>query len=88
VWRWDRQGRPTTELAKEKLGIAPETPLIGIFGAAFVAAALSAFDQPARSSSIPRLVPPERFPAAVALSHLTFNAAAVVGPAVGGLLWR
>jgi MFS family permease len=68
------------------LALQPETPLIGIFVAAFVAAALSAFDQPARSSAIPRLVPPERFPAAVALSHLTFNAAAVVGPAVGGLL--
>jgi MFS family permease len=68
------------------LALQPEPPLLGIFLAAFAAAALSAFDQPARSSALPRLVPPERFPAAVALSHLTFNAAAVVGPAVGGLL--
>jgi MFS family permease len=68
------------------LALQPEPPLIGIFLAAFAAAALSAFDQPARSSALPRLVPPDRFPAAVALSHLTFNAAAVVGPAVGGIL--
>ena len=68
------------------LALMPEPPLIGIFIAAFGASALSAFDQPARSSAIPRLVPPERFAAAVALTHLTFNGAAVVGPAVGGLL--
>lgn len=68
------------------LAVQPDPPLLAIFGAAFVAAGLSAFDQPARASALPRLVPPERFPAAVALNQLTFNAAAVVGPAIGGLL--
>jgi len=68
------------------LALQPDPPLVGIFAAAFAVAALSTFDQPARSSAIPRLVPPERFPAAVALTHLTFNGAAVIGPAVGGVL--
>jgi MFS family permease len=68
------------------LALQPHPPLLGIFSGAFAAAALSAFDQPARSSALPRLVPPERYTAAVALSHLTFNAAAVVGPAIGGIL--
>ena len=68
------------------LALQPDPPLAGIFAAAFAIAALSAFDQPARSAAVARLVPPQRFPAAVALTHLTFNGAAVLGPAVGGVL--
>ena len=45
-----------------------------------------AVDQPARSSSIPRLVPPERLPAAIALNQLNFQMASIVGPAIGGIL--
>jgi MFS family permease len=60
--------------------------LIAIFGVAFLAASLGAFDQPARSSAVPRLVPPERLPAAIALSQLNFQTAAVVGPAIGGVV--
>jgi MFS family permease len=43
-------------------------------------------DQPARSSAVPRLVPRERLPAALALGQLNFQAAGVVGPAIGGLV--
>ena len=39
----------------------------------FVAAGLAAVDQPARSSAIPRLVPPERLPSAIALNQLNFQ---------------
>ena len=53
---------------------------------AFVAAGLGAVDQPARSSAIPRLVPRERLPAAIALNQLGFQAMAVAGPVLGGLL--
>jgi predicted MFS family arabinose efflux permease len=35
---------------------------------------------------VPRLVAPERLPAAIALNELNFQAASVVGPAIGGLL--
>ena len=57
-----------------------------LFVIAAVAAGCSAVDQPARSASIPRLVAPERLPAAIALNHLLFTMASIVGPAVGGLL--
>lgn len=68
------------------LALVPSPPLIAIFAVAFVAAALGAIDQPARSSSIARLVPPERLPSAIALNQLNFQTASVVGPAVGGAL--
>ena len=64
----------------------PSQPLIWIFVVAFAAAGLSAVDQPARASAIPRLVPPERLPSAIALNQLNFQVGSIVGPAIGGLL--
>ena len=62
-------------------------PALGaLFAVAFMAASLSSVDQPARASSIPRLVPLERLPSAIALNQLNFQMASIVGPAVGGLL--
>ena len=43
-------------------------------------------DQPTRSSAIPRLVPAERLPAAIALNQLNFQLGSIVGPAFGGIL--
>ncbi len=57
-----------------------------LFAVAFVAAGLGAVDQPTRASTIPRLVPTERLPAAIALNQLNFQMASIVGPAAGGLL--
>jgi MFS family permease len=68
------------------LSLQPEPPLIALFAVAFVAAGVGAVDQPARSSSIPRLVPPERLPAAIALNQVNFQVGSVVGPAIGGVL--
>ena len=68
------------------LAMTPGGPIWGYYAVAFVAAGVGAVDQPARTSSIPRLVPPERLPAAIALNQLGFNAMAVVGPAFGGIL--
>ena len=68
------------------LALQPTPPLAGILAVAFVAAWLSAVDQPARASAVPRLVPAERLPAAIALGQLNFQVASVVGPAVGGVL--
>jgi len=73
-------------LALVALAVVPAAPLILVFVVAFIAAGLASVDQPARSSSIPRLVPPERLPAAIALNQLNFQAASIVGPAIGGLL--
>ena len=68
------------------LSLQPAPPLLALFAVAFVAAGLGAVDQPARSSAIPRLVPPERLPAAIALNQVNFQVGSVVGPAIGGLL--
>jgi MFS family permease len=68
------------------LALLPAPPLIAIFLVAFVAAGLGSIDQPARSSAVPRLVPPERLPAAIALGQLNFQIASVVGPAIAGLV--
>jgi MFS family permease len=68
------------------LAFSGNPPLIALFAVAFVAAGIGAVDQPARSSAVPRLVPPERLPAAIALNQLNFQVGSVVGPAVGGLL--
>jgi MFS family permease len=79
-------GLAVCSLAFLGLALMPAPPLIAIFVVAFIASTLGSFDQPARSSSIPRLVPAERLPAAIALNQLNFQAASVVGPAVGGVL--
>jgi MFS family permease len=71
-------------LAFGVLGGPPPLPLILVV--AFAAAGFGAIDQPARSSSIPRLVAPERLPSAIALNQLNSQTAQVIGPAIGGLL--
>jgi len=68
------------------LASSPDAPIWGYYVVAFVAAGLGAVDQPARSSAVPRLVPRERLPAAIALNQLGFQAMAVAGPALGGIL--
>ncbi|OYQ31505.1 MFS transporter [Niveispirillum lacus] len=46
-----------------------------------------AFEMPAASSLVPNLVPPGLFPRAVALNSSAWQASAIVGPALGGLLY-
>jgi MFS family permease len=68
------------------LALLPAPPLLALYAVAFVSAGLAAVDQPARASSIPRLVPPERLPAAISLNQAMFNGTAVIGPAIGGII--
>jgi MFS family permease len=68
------------------LSLQPAPPLVALFAVAFVAAGVGAVDQPTRSSAIPRLVPEERLPAAIALNQINFQVGSVVGPAIGGAL--
>jgi MFS family permease len=68
------------------LALQPSVPLIALYGVAFVAGAFGSLDQPARSSSIPRLVPRERLPAALALGQLNFQVASVAGPTIAGII--
>lgn len=54
----------------------------------FITAGLAAIDSPARQALIPALVPRERLPNALALNVLSWQTAAVLGPAVGGMIIR
>jgi MFS family permease len=79
-------GLAACSLALVLLTVTGPPSVAALFAVAFVAAGLSAVDQPARSSAIPRLVPPERLPSAIALNQLNFQLASIVGPAIGGIL--
>ena len=79
-------GLAACSLALTLLALGGSPPLPALFAVAFVAAGLGAVDQPTRASAIPRLVPSERLPAAIALNQLNFQTASIVGPAAGGIL--
>ena len=68
------------------LAMLGSPPVWALYVVAFGAATISAIDQPARTSAIPRLVPRERLAPAIAINQAGFQTAAVVGPAIGGLL--
>jgi MFS family permease len=53
--------------------------------ASFIAGFGQAFGGPAYSALIPTLVPKEDMPNAIALNSIQFNAAVMVGPALGGI---
>lgn len=57
-------------------------PLIYLI--AFLMAATSAFDYPARQALIPSLVTADELPDALAINSLIFNLASIVGPTLGG----
>jgi MFS family permease len=73
-------------LALAVLSLEAQPALPVLFALAFLASGLAAIDWPARTSATPRLVPPERLRAAIALGQLTFNAGSVLGPIAAGLL--
>jgi MFS family permease len=56
-----------------------------IYAVAFLMAAVSAFDYPARQALIPSLVTAAELPDALAINSLVFNLASIVGPTLGGL---
>jgi MFS family permease len=53
---------------------------------AFCSGTVLSFDQPARSSLIPTLVPPEDLLNALSLQSVVFNGAAFVGPTLAGVM--
>ncbi len=53
---------------------------------AFCSGTILSFDQPARSSLIPTLVPREDLMNAISLQSVVFNGAAVFGPALAGIM--
>jgi MFS family permease len=57
-----------------------------LYLAAALTGAAGAFDGPARQALLPLLVPREDLPTALGLSAFVWQAAAIVGPALGGLV--
>ncbi len=57
-----------------------------IYALAAMSAAFGTFDNPARQSLMPTLVPAAHLPNAISLNAIMFQTASVVGPAVGGVL--
>jgi len=57
-----------------------------VYALAALAAAVGAFDGPARHSLLPALVPREHLANAIGLNTIMSQSAAVLGPAVGGLV--
>ncbi|MDQ1521990.1 MAG: hypothetical protein QOI55_3063, partial [Actinomycetota bacterium] len=66
--------------------VAGHPPLVLVYGAAALNAAFVSVALPTRSAVTPTLVPPEMLRAATALNQVMWNGAAVIGPAVGGLI--
>jgi MFS family permease len=61
-------------------------PIFLMFAILLVRGTAQAYNNPARSALLPRLVPPEVFANAVTWSSSGFQIAAVIGPAIGGLV--
>lgn len=59
--------------------------IVLLYAVAAIAAAISAFDGPARQALIPALVPRNELAPAMSLNILVFAVARMVGPAVGGV---
>lgn len=71
------------------LSLVGEATLAGIYALSAVSALAGAFDGPVRSALVPTLVPRAQIGSAVSLNTLQFQLAAVVGPAIAGvvLVW-
>jgi MFS family permease len=66
---------------------ASDAALPAIFTAAVTLGSLNAFFPAASGALLPKLVPREELPQAIAWSSLAFQTAAVAGPTIGGLLY-
>jgi MFS family permease len=61
-------------------------PLAIVYAAVALMAAVSAIDSPVRAAMTPRLIGRELLPSAAALHQVAWNATALVGPAVAGIV--
>ena len=66
--------------------LAEDPPVWVVYAGVGLIAATSALDSPTRSAMTPRLVGHELMPAAAALNQVVWNATALVGPALAGLV--
>jgi MFS family permease len=68
------------------LSLRGSTAVWPVYALAAIGASVGAFDLPARQALVPRLVPREHLPNAIALNSIMFQLASVAGPSLGGLL--
>ena len=68
------------------LTIANRETLWTLYTLNFLSAAAGTFDNPARNSLLPRLVPTEELPGALSLNFSAFQTAMIGGPALAGLI--
>ncbi len=61
-------------------------PLVLVYGAAALSASFLTIAMPTRAAMTPRLVSAELLPQAAALNQVMWNGAAVIGPALGGII--
>ncbi len=80
-------GLAMTTVALAVLALSPSPPLPIVYLVAFLAASVSAIDQPVRTSALYRTVARERMAKAVALDQAAMQAAMVCGPTIGGVLF-
>lgn len=63
-----------------------DLPVAGLFALVAVQGCFSAAGAPAARTFLPQLLPPEQLAAGLALTRISFQAAMLVGPALGGLV--
>jgi len=61
--------------------------LPAVLVASTIQSAAFAFDNPARQSMVPRMVPMSVYPSAIGLQSAAFNAASIIGPLIAGVLY-
>ena len=64
----------------------PGPSILLIYAVAFLLGAITAVEQPARSSAMFRVVPRDELPWAISISQVSWNISSVLGPALGGVL--
>jgi len=79
-------GQIVTSLAMVALSTRSAGVVWPMFGLVAVASGLSAIGFPARRALVPRLLPRERLQAGLALNHLSFQLAMLIGPTLAGLV--
>jgi MFS family permease len=76
-----------TALALALLAYLGLANLAAVLIAATIQSAAFAFDNPARQSIVPRIVPMPFYPSAIGLQSAAFNGASIIGPLFAGLLF-
>jgi MFS family permease len=66
--------------------LAGDPPLVLLYLAAALNGALLSVSMPTRAAMTPNLVPTAMLPSAAALNQVMWNTAAIIGPAVGGII--